>query len=299
MSLSHINFLFQRVLRSLKELLWTHILTSGTMAMTLFVFGGFLLLQENLSGLLKGWSSQLQIFAYIEEGLNRAEIESVQRQVRSYPEVEGVRYVSKKEAWEKFKGDLGAQSGVLEGLDEGILPASLEIAVKRSYRQRASLADLATRLKGVRGVSEVEYPEVWMEKFNLLLLGIQWAKWIFGGFLFMASLLIVGSTVKLAIMAREDEIEIMQLVGATDGMIKAPFVIEGMIQGLVGASFSLLFLWLLFLFLNVRLPPSLGILIPDDQLRFLDIWQASFLLLLGWLLGAVGSLFSLRRFLRT
>ena len=98
--------------------------------MTLFVFGGFLLLQENLSGLLKGWSSQLQIFAYIEEGLNRAEIESVQRQVQSYPEVEGVRYVSKKEAWEKFKGDLGAQSGVLEGLDEGILPASLEIAVK-------------------------------------------------------------------------------------------------------------------------------------------------------------------------
>ena len=138
-----------------------------------------------------------------------------------------------------------------------------------------------------------------MEKFSLLLLGIQWAKWIFGGFLFMASLLIVGSTVKLAIMAREDEIEIMQLVGATDGMIKAPFVIEGMIQGLVGASFSLLFLWLLFLFLNVRLPPSLGILIPDDQLRFLDIWQALFLLLLGWLLGAVGSLFSLRRFLRT
>ncbi len=299
MSLSHINFLFQRVLRSLKELLWTHILTSGTMAMTLFVFGGFLLLQENLSGLLKGWSSQLQIFAYIEEGLNRAEIESVQRQVRSYPEVEGVRYVSKKEAWEKFKGDLGAQSGVLEGLDEGILPASLEIAVKRPYRQRASLADLANRLKGVRGVSEVEYPEVWMEKFSLLLLGIQWAKWIFGGFLFMASLFIVGSTVKLAIMAREDEIEIMQLVGATDGMIKAPFVIEGMIQGLVGASFSLLFLWLLFLFLNVRLPPSLGILIPGDQLRFLDMWQASFLLLLGWLLGTVGSLFSLRRFLRT
>jgi cell division transport system permease protein len=269
------------------------------MAMTLFVFGGFLLLQENLSGLLKGWSSQLQIFAYIEEGLNRSEIESVQGQVRSYPEVESVRYVSKKEAWEKFKGDLGAQSGVLEGLDAAILPSTLEIAVKRSYRQRASLVDLANRLKSVEGVSEVEYPEVWMEKLSLLLLGVQWAKWIFGGFLFMASLFIVGSTVKLAIMAREDEIEIMQLVGATDGMIKAPFVIEGMIQGLVGAFFSLIFLWLLFFFLSVRLPSSLGILISGDQLRFLDIWQALFLLLLGWFLGAVGSLFSLRRFLRT
>ena len=299
MRLSQVYFVFQRVLRSLRELLWTHILTSGTMAMTLFVFGGFFLLQENLTGLLRGWSSQLQIFAYFEEGLDRSEIESVQRQVRSYPEVEAVRFVSKKEAWENFKRDLGAQSGVLEGLDANILPSSLEIAVRKSYRQRASVADLAKRLKGVKGIGEVEYPEVWMEKLSLLLLGIQWAKWIFGGFLFMASLFIVGSTVKLAIMAREDEIEIMHLVGATDGMIKAPFVIEGMIQGLVGASFSLLFLWLLFLFLSVRLPPTLGILIPGDQLRFLDFWQASFLLLLGWLLGAIGSFFSLRRFLGT
>ncbi len=297
MRLSQVHFVIQRVLRSLRELIWTHVLTAGTMAMTLFVFGGFLLLQENLSGLLKGWSSQLQIFAYLEEGLGDSEIESVQKQVRSYPEVEGVRYVSKDKAWESFKNDLGAQSGVLEGLDRKILPSSLEIAVKKSYRQRASVADLAGRLKEVKGIREVEYPEVWMEKLSLLLLGVQWTKWIFGGFLFMASLLIVGSTVKLAIMARRDEIEIMQLVGATNRMIKAPFVIEGMIQGLLGASFSLLLLWLLFLFLSVRIPPSLGILIPGDQLRFLDFWQSSFLLLLGWLLGAVGSFFSLRRFL--
>ncbi len=297
MRLSQVYFVIQRVLRSLRELIWTHVLTAGTMAMTLFVFGGFLLLQENLSGLLKGWSSQLQIFAYLEEGLGDSEIESVQRQVRSYPEVEGVRYVSKDKAWESFKSDLGAQSGVLEGLDRKILPSSLEIAVKKSYRQRASVADLAGRLKEVKGIREVEYPEVWMEKLSLLLLGVQWTKWIFGGFLFMASLLIVGSTVKLAIMARRDEIEIMQLVGATNRMIKAPFVIEGMIQGLLGSSFSLLLLWLLFLFRSVRLPPSLGILIPGDQLRFLDLWQSSFLLLLGWLLGAVGSYFSLRRFL--
>ncbi len=297
MRLSQAHFVIQRVLRSLRELIWTHVLTAGTRAMTLFVFGGFLLLQENLTGLLKGWSSQLQIFAYLEEGLGDSELETVQRQVRSYPEVEGVRYVSKDEAWESFKSDLGAQSGVLEGLDREILPSSLEITVKKSYRQRASVADLAGRLKEVKGIREVEYPEVWMEKLSLLLLGVQWTKWIFGGFLFMASLLIVGSTVKLAIMARRDEIEIMQLVGATDRMIKAPFVIEGMIQGLLGASFSLLLLWLLFLFLSMRLPPSLGILIPGDQLHFLDFWQSSFLLLLGWLLGAVGSFFSLRRFL--
>ncbi|MFQ5850730.1 MAG: cell division protein FtsX [Candidatus Binatia bacterium] len=299
MRLSQVSFVFRRVFGSLRELLWTHILTLGSMAATLFVFGGFILIQENLHGLLRGWGSQLQIFAYLEDGLTRSDLESIQRWVRSHPEVEGVRYVSKKEAWETFKKDLGTQSGVLEGLDADLLPSSLEIEVKKPYRQRASVEGLAHRLKGMKGIGEVEYAEEWMEKLSLLLLTVQWAKWIFGGFLFMASLLIVGSTVKLSIMARKDEIEIMQLVGATGGMIKAPFVIEGIIQGLVGASFSLFFLWLLFFFLSVRLPSSLGILMPKDQLHFLNLWQASFLLLLGWVLGAAGSLFSLRRFLRT
>jgi cell division transport system permease protein len=269
------------------------------MAMTLFVFGGFLLLQGNLQGLLKGWSSQLQVFAYLKDGLTPSQIGTIQKQVRSYPEVNSVRYVSKEKAWQSFKQSLGSQSGVLKGLETDILPSSLELALKKQHRGRASVEDLAARLRRVDGISEVEYPEEWIERLSLLLLGIRWAKWIFGGFLFVASLLIVGSTVKLAIMARKDEIEIMQLVGAPESLIKVPFVIEGMIQGLVGAAFSLLFLWLLFLFLGTRIPSTLGVFISSGELIFLNYAQILFLLLLGWLLGAVGSLFSLRRFLRT
>ena len=104
---------------------------------------------------------------------------------------------------------------------------------------------------------------------------------------------------KLAILARKDEIEIMQLVGASDGLIKAPIVIEGMIQGIVGASLSLLLLWLLFLFVRVQIPSSFGDFIPWDQVHFLDLPGASLLLILGLVVGAAGSLFSLRRFLKT
>ena len=299
MKFAHLSFVFRRVLKSLRELLWTHMLTSGTMAMTLFIFGGFLLIQENLHGLLKGWGSQIQIFAYLENSLPEADLQPLLEQVRSYPEVEGVRFVSKREAWENFKKTLGAQSGVLEGLPPDILPSSLEITLQRVHRHRASVASVAQRLRGVKGISEVEYPEEWIEKLGLLIVGVQWAKWILGGFLFIATLLIVGSTVKLAILARKDEIEIMQLVGAPASLIKAPFVVEGMIQGVVGASFSLFFLWLLFLFLSYHLPSSLGIFPSRDQLQFLDSAHISLMILLGWLLGAGGSLFSLRRFLKT
>ena len=80
-------------------------------------------------------------------------------------------------------------------------------------------------------------------------------------------------------------------------MIKAPFVIEGMIQGVVGASIALLLLWLLLAFLSARLPASLGIFLPQGKIFFLDLWQASALIFLGWLLGALGTLVSLRKFL--
>jgi cell division transport system permease protein len=294
-----ISFVLRRCLKSLKELLWTHVLTCGTMAVTLFIFGGFLLIQENLYGLLKGWGSQIQIFAYLQGTPSPADIKRIVERIGSYPEVESVRFVSKGEAWENFKQALGAQSGVLEGLQANILPASLEIALKKSHSQRASLGSVAERLRAVDGIIEVEYPEEWMEKLSLLVLGVQWAKWVLGGSLFVASLLIVVNTVKLAILARKDEIEIMQLVGAPRGLVAAPFVIEGMIQGIVAASASLLFLWLLFVTLSARLPSSFGILASQDQLRFIDSWGISLLLLLGWAMGAGGSLISLKRFLKT
>ncbi len=298
MKFTQLGFVFRRVLKSLRELLWTHALTSGTMAMTLFIFGGFLLIQENLHGMLRGWGSQIQIFAYLENNVSQADLQSLLEYIRSYPEVESVRFVSKGEAWKNFKKTLGTQSGILDGLPPDILPSSLEIAFKNPHRQRASVASLSQRIRGTKGISEVEYPGEWIEKLSLLVLGVQWAKWILGGFLFVATLLIVGSTVKLAILARKDEIEIMQLVGAPAGLIKAPFVLEGMVQGIVGASLSLLFLWLLFLFLRYHLP-SLGIFPSRDQLQFLDSGGISLLIFLGWILGASGSLFSLRRFLKT
>lgn len=298
MRLTQISFVFRRVLKSLKELFWTHILTSGTMAMTLFIFGGFLLIQENLHGLLRGWGSQFQVFAYLEKEPSPAQLEELLRQVRSDPDVERVRYVSKSEAWEKFTQTLGAQSGVLEGLKADILPASLEIALKGPSRSRAAAEALARRVRGLRGVAEVEYPEEWVEKLGLLVLGVQWAKWVLGSFLFVATLLIVGSTVRLAFLARRDEIEIMQLVGAPSGVIKAPFVIEGMIQGVAAAGAALFCLWLLFLFLRDRIPASFGIFSSGDGLHFLGLQGSALLVLVGWAMGTGGSLFSLRRFLK-
>ncbi len=299
MKWSQLGFIGRRVRNSIGQLLWTHLLTSLTMTMTLFVFGAFMLVQENLEALLKGWGEQLQINAYVEKNLSADDIRSLQERIRTYPEVARVRHISQQQAWTDFQAALGAQSSVLEGLPRDVLPASFEIAVRPSFRDGPLVEALAARLKKEKGITSVEYAQDWVDRLSLVILAVQWAKWIFGGVLFLTTYFIVGSTVKLAILARKEEIEIMQLVGASEAMIQAPFVLEGMMQGMVGGALSVGGLWLAFQAMRNEIPASVALLGFTNALKFLDFQSVALVIALGWILGAAGSLFSLRRFLRT
>jgi len=293
------GFIFRRVRISLRELVWTHALTSGTMGMTLFVFGGFLLLQDNLQQLFKGWGEQIQMHAYLKPGLRATEIQPLFRRVTNFREVAEARFISQEQAWRDFQAALGAQSGVLEGLPRDVLPASFEITIRPEFREAAVLERLAARLRQEDGIASVEYPQAWVERFNLVLLAVEWAKWLFGGILFLAAFFIIGSTVRLAVLARKDEIEIMQLVGAPEELIQAPFVLEGMLQGLVGAGLALAGLFASFLMVGDQLASAAALLGAVTPLRFLHLESVALIVGIGWLLGATGSLFSLRRFLKT
>ena len=296
---SQVGFIGRRVRSNLWELLWTHALTSGTMATALFVFGAFMLLQENLQHLLKGWGDQIQINAYLDNDMGAGDAQRLADRLRAFPEVERVRHISPEQAWRDFQAALGSQTGLLEGLPRNVLPASFEISIKPAYRDGQVVEDLANRLRKERGIATVEYPQEWVERLSLVVLAVQWAKWLFGGVLFMATFSIVGSAVKLGILARKEEIEIMQLVGASEELIQAPFVIEGMIQGVTGGIVSLAFLWALFFFLRRQIATSVALIGPLTQLQFLEVESIALILAIGWLLGAAGSLFSLRRFVKT
>lgn len=296
---SQAKFVARQAWNSLRGLFWTHFLTAITMTMALFVFGAFMLLQENLQNLLKGWGDQIQINAYLDKNLDANDSQRLLDRIRGFPEIERVRYISKQEAWKDFKTALGAQSGILEGLPEDVLPASLEIALKPDFRDAPLVDALAARLKKEKGISLVEYPQEWVDRLSLVVLAVQWAKWILGGVLFMVTFFIVGSTVKLAILARKDEIEMMQLFGASEEMIQAPFVIEGMTQGILGALLSVLCLWFLFDSLRDQIPGAVGLVGPFTQIQFLNVQSMALILAIGWLLGAAGSLFSLRRFVKS
>lgn len=266
--------------------------------MALFVFGAFLLLQQNLQELLKAWGDELQINAYLDKSITPENIEELLRRTRGFPEVERVRYISREQAWNDFRVALGAQSGLLEGLPRDVLPSSLEIWIKPAFRDSHTIEQVANLVRAEPGVATVEYPQEWIEKLSLVVLAVQWIKWILAGVLFIVTFFIVGSTVRLGVLARKDEIEIMQLVGASEEMIQAPFVLEGMIQGVGGGVAAIACLWSGFQFLRLYIPGDPVLFSALRSIQFLDRDSLALIPAIGWVLGATGSLFSLRRFMK-
>jgi cell division transport system permease protein len=210
-----------------------------------------------------------------------------------------VRYTSQTQAWNEFQSVLGAQSGLLEGLPHDVLPASLEISIKRGQRDSSTVERLAQQLREKSEVASVEYPQEWVERLALIVLALAWVKWLVAGVFFLATFFIVGNTVKLAIYARRDEVEIMQLVGASETLIKAPFVLEGMLQGVAGGALALAALWAGYVLLREQIEVFAGALWSDGHVRFLNLEAAFFLVAIGLVLGAGGSLVSLRRIVKT
>jgi septal ring factor EnvC (AmiA/AmiB activator)/cell division protein FtsX len=297
-SWSHISFVARQTSNNLRGFFWTHILTSGTMALTLFTFGFFMLLQINLQAQLREWGEQIQLNAYVSRDLDRDATEKLLSRVRAFPEVARVRHITQDQAWGDFRAALGAQSNVIEGLPADVLPPSLEIAVKPEYRDLPLVERFAERLKNEQGITLVEYPRDWVDRLGSLLLALEWVKWILAAALFVITVFIVGTTVKLALFARRDEIEIMQLVGSPRLLIQAPFVIEGMVQGLLGGALAIAGLWGAFLFARNQAFIAGGMWSASAQWRFLNVESIGSIFLLGWVLGGAGSLLSVRRFIR-
>ena len=299
MKSSQLGLVGRRVCSSLRARLWTHVLIAGMMAIVLFVFGAFLLAQENLQNLLKKWGDQIQINAYLDKDLGAAEVSLLRDKIQNFSEVEHVRHISRQQAWKDFQAALGAQSNVLEGLPEDVLPASFEIFIKPAYRDGPIVEAFANRLRKEKGFTTVEYPQEWVDRLSLMVLAVRWLMWALTGILFVAVFFIVRSTVRLAILARKDEIKVMRWIGAPEQLIQAPFVVEGMLQGLVGAGLSVLGLWFSLRFLRDQTPASIGLFGSMDRLQFIDWGSIALILAIGSLLGASGSVFSLRRFMRT
>ncbi|HUJ26566.1 MAG TPA: permease-like cell division protein FtsX [Myxococcales bacterium] len=268
-----------------------------TIALSLFIGASFVLGLQTAKQLLTSWGAQASITLYLDKATSDAQAQLIKRQAEEQAGDAQVTYVDRGMALQRLRSDMGDLSGALEGLSQNPLPPSLEIT-PRTALQPAGVRVLAAQLGQLPGVSEVEYGREWLDKLEALGRGMR----AFGaGALLIvlgAALLVVANTIRLAVYARRDEIEIMKLVGATDGYVRAPFLLEGALQGLIGAGMAAGAIVAVQHWLLPRAQSAFAFASGMPAPHLLLVHGAA-LLGIGTLVGLFGSWLAVARFLRT
>lgn len=292
-----LRYYLERAFLNIRQNVLVNVLTVATISLAFLILSLFLLLYVNLERVTESWSDRVQIAAYFDRELAPGEVSALTGKIRAIEGTAGVTYISRQEALKRFSGRLKGQEALLSGVTSEILPSSLEIRLKRDSRDSDSIAAYVSHLKKIPEITEVQYGEEWVQRFTDFMNLIRFAGLLVGGFLVLAVVFIVANTIKLTIFSRKDELELMGLVGATRWFIKAPFLIEGVLQGVLGVSLAILVLsgvYMIFLH-NADIFFSFHTMVSG--LLFLPISYLAALFLGGAALGFVGSLASLKRFI--
>lgn len=271
------------------------LITICTITLALLIISMFMLLYLNMEGTIEQWSRKVAVTVYFDKEPVPAEMASLKSRIAGLPGTETVTYVSREEALKKFRSRLKGQESLLEGVTSDILPSSFEISLQKEFRSTDSVNLYVSRLKHVKGIGEVQFGEEWVKKFLAFFQFIRVMGLMIALFLILAVLFIVSNTIKLTVLARQDEIEILTLVGATSFFIKAPFLIEGMIQGAVGAAVALAILTGGYYAFLANAVNFLAFNPADAGLVFLPLPYIAALLFGGVALGFIGSLVSLKK----
>ncbi len=291
------GFFVARAVTNIRQNAFVNVVTIGTITLALLIVSLFLLVFVNLESAAENWSERVQVTVYFDKDLTGPDQAAFREKISALSGVSRVSYVTRDEALKRFKSRLRGQETLLEGVRPEVLPTSFEIALKRSHRDTASVENFVTSLKRIPGILEVQYGEEWVRRFNSFLNFMRLLGALLGGFLVVAVVFIVSNTIKLTIYSRRDEFEVMSLVGATRFFIKAPFLLEGLMQGMAGSVISIVLLFGLYEGFLQNAGSFLTFNPTASGLRFLPIEYIAGLLLAGAVLGFIGSLTSLKRFI--
>jgi cell division transport system permease protein len=264
----------------------------GTIAVSLFVLGAFLTVASALSGLVTRWTETVQVIVYLEDATPILVRESLENRLRQDPAVASFQLVTREQALARFRGMFRDLSSLPEDLGENPFPASLEVSLRPGFQTPADVERLAKAFTGVPGVREIQYDLLWIERLSTGVRLVRLVGAFLGGILVLAAVFTISNVIRLTIYAREDELDIMRLVGATRAYVKGPFVAEGVIQGGLGGLAASLLLWTALAWLSRDLQVS--DLLPHATLS-LSPALAVLLVAGGMVVGLAGSLMSLSR----
>ena len=293
MKFQTIEYYFREVVISMIRNRWMSFASIGTVALSLFVLGVFLILVMNMNKMASSLESQVQISVYINDDLpedGRKEIERMTREMRS---VSAIEYVPREKALKILQARLGENKKILDALgDSNPLPNAFLVTVKSAddvKKTAAAIADLY-------GVEEVKYgQDVAANLFEMTHL-VRFFGVILMALLIFATIFIISNTIRLTVFARRKEIAIMKYVGATDWFIRWPFILEGVALGLIGGGVSALSLRSFYSAMAAKIYESLAFFPMVEQYPFMNYVTLA-LIGAGIFIGILGSTVSLKRFM--
>ncbi|MBI2891212.1 MAG: ABC transporter permease [Nitrospirae bacterium] len=296
--MDRLTYFLRRTTRQLRGASALSTLSLLTCSVSMTIFAVYALLFGNVRDLTQAWNRRIEVHAFLVDRLGHPEVQELTHRVEALPGVREVRYISKDEALRDVRRTLGDSADFLEGLDSNPFPASLEISLEPRYRHPDHIREIAENVRSLPGVEDVEYGEAWVRKFASILSIVRVGGYLLGFALFVGVVFIVSNTIRLSFLARQEEVNVMRLVGATNTFIKVPFYIEGILMGAASGVLGLALAYAFYLAVSQRIDVSLFLLLGGERFHFFSTAESLGLIALASALGLLGSVFSLTRALR-
>lgn len=241
-----LRYFVRQALGSMRQAPLVQLVAISTIAIAVMVLAFCLLVMANVDRLAEAWGAEVRLVAFLGADATEADAVALRAQVLELPEVERVTVRTREQALADFREALGADAALVEGVGSDLLPVSIEVGLVAGRRDEATLSALAERLRALPQtavVEDVAWGQDILERLRTFRDLLRLAGFVVAVLVAMAVVFIVTNTVRLALFARRDEIEVMHLVGASQAFVRVPFYLEGGLQGLLGAGLALLTLY--------------------------------------------------------
>ncbi len=292
----YLFFILTQTGRNFRQTWGAQLMTLLTVTLSVLFFSFFYLIYNNVLQGAARLGDELRLIVFLDQEVVPELRPALEKKIREFSEVEKIIFISPTEAFTRLGEQLGNDRDVLDDLDGSFLPYSIEIYLKKDFKNLAGIKDFSEYLTTLPGAMKVQYGHGWVERFGYFVNLSRIIVLLSGALLTLTATFMVSYTIRLTLVARQDELEIFRLLGATNAFIKGPVLIEGFLQGVFGSTMGMTALYFCFLWIQNHFngPGFLNLF----EFSFLPFTEAALIFVCSICLCTVGSLFSIRKFVR-
>ncbi|HCC53955.1 MAG TPA: cell division protein FtsX [Desulfobulbaceae bacterium] len=289
------NILYQAG-KNFRQTWGTQIMTLLTVTLSVLIFAFFFLIYTNMLSASARLGDDIRLIVYLDQDITAQMRPGLEKKIRDFGPVEKIAFVSRTEAFARLSAQLGKEKDVLNDLSPEFLPPSIEVYPLKTLDNLTMISQFSDFLLTLPNVAKVQSGSDWLRRFGYFTNLLRIVVVLSGGLLIISMTFIVSYTIRLTVLSRQNELEILRLLGASNAYIRLPFLIEGVLQGFLGSSIGLAALYSLYQWITNRFsgPGFLKIF----EFAFFPIVITASILLVGIILCTISSLFSIRRFIR-